>query len=106
MDDSGGELGTRNSVGAESATECGYVEGAMKGNYPYSQWPGLKILRGTYRTLGSVIKRSRPLREAAGDSKLSSKRFQRVMKELIVRESAELIVLAALNAILTRLHLG
>ncbi|EKM73845.1 hypothetical protein AGABI1DRAFT_133987 [Agaricus bisporus var. burnettii JB137-S8] len=52
-------------MGAGAAAEFGYVEGAMKGNYPY------------------LIKRSRPLREAAGDSRAGSKRFRRVMKEII-----------------------
>ncbi|EKM73568.1 hypothetical protein AGABI1DRAFT_96217, partial [Agaricus bisporus var. burnettii JB137-S8] len=71
-----GTTETVNSMGAGAAAEFGYVEGAMKGNYPYR----------TCSTLRAVIKRLRPLREAAGDSRAGSKQFRRVMKEIIVRE--------------------
>ncbi|EKM73373.1 hypothetical protein AGABI1DRAFT_96294 [Agaricus bisporus var. burnettii JB137-S8] len=87
-----GTTETVNSMGAGAAAEFGYVEGAMKGNYPYR----------TCSTLRAVIKRSRPLREAAGDSRAGSKRFRRVMKEIIVRESAY-ILWFALRAVLMEL---
>ncbi|KAF7773698.1 hypothetical protein Agabi119p4_5865 [Agaricus bisporus var. burnettii] len=64
-DDSGDDIDTGQPMGDRDGRDNG--DRAMKGNYPY------------------LIKRSRPLREAAGDSRAGSKRFRRVMKEIIVR---------------------